>query len=230
MKKYLLKLLLLFCLLSIFLTACQKDAPITPLVTTKPLTGSVSTTPAGDYQPLTKGSFWKYDNILATSVDVNTVTITGNTSKINRKTYYEAINDSQANGTTIGFYNNDGGVYRFRTTNAVVGITAELTFLDENKAVNETWTAPITDNGLVNNIPGRLVGKVVEKGISHTVNGKTFKDVIHTAADLQYDTGGYSTVLTYNLYYAKGIGLIEQVSTIAGVTIVNTKLVEYSIK
>jgi len=233
----------LFIGLSVLLfSACEKEASITPVVSSKPITGAGTgsgtgtgggtTTPGTNntgYQPFNSGSYWKY---VATGsiTDEQTQTLTGKAASINGKTYYEMSQNSKTLGTSLGYFNADDGVYKLRASTYINGATIELTYLDANKAVGETWTAPMTDNGQVNGVPARVLGKIIEKGISHTVSGKSYSDVIHTQIDVQYDMGGFDTYSTYDMYIAKGVGIIETSNSVLGQKFSDVKLVEYSIK
>lgn len=182
------------------------------------------------YQPLSAGSYWKYTNTFGNSTETATNTITGKSKKINNKTYYEISQASKSTGTQLGYLYNDDHSYMIRASTYMNGVVIELQYLTDNLAVGKTWTVPITDNGQVNGIPARVIGKILEKNISHTVNGKAFINVIHSSLDLQYDLGGYSTVITYEFYVAKGVGIIHTKSSSGGVVVATSKLTEYSIK
>jgi hypothetical protein len=51
---------------------------------------------------------------------------------------------------------------------------------------------------------------VLEKGITMTVEGKPYTDVIHTRLDLSYNVGGTPTPFGYYDYYlSKNVGIIK---------------------
>ncbi len=56
----------------------------------------------------------------------------------------------------------------------------EYIYLKDNWDIGKTWTAPITDSGLLNGFPAQIIGKIVEKDITKVVDGKTYTNVIHT--------------------------------------------------
>lgn len=225
-------------LLPLLFSSCAKEATVTPVISSTALnatgtgTGGGTTTPGtttATYQPLSSGSYWKY-TITGGFPDEQTQTLSGKTTGINNKTYYEVNIVSKSYGNSPGYFNTDNGIYKMRASTLIKGLTVELTYLDANKAVGETWTASMTDNGQVNGVPARVLGKIIEKGISHTVLGKNYSDVIHTQVDVQYDMGGFSSYSSYQMYIAKGVGIIESINSAFGQDFNETKLVEYSIK
>jgi hypothetical protein len=79
-------------------------------------------------------------------------------------------------------------------------------------------------------VSGQFVGKIMERNITRTVNGKVFNNVIHSQVELQYDYGsGFTTTIVYDNYVAQNIGIIEIDSNGLGITGVET-LLAYSIK
>jgi hypothetical protein len=57
----------------------------------------------------------------------------------------------------------------------------------------------------------RCVDTLIETGISKTVNGNTFNNVLHTRAYFQRDLpwGEWQNMFVYDFYLAKGVGIIE---------------------
>jgi hypothetical protein len=111
------------------------------------------------------------------------------------------------------------------------GLTLELQFGADNEKVGYSWTTTPTDNGQIEGFPARLINTIKETGISKTVNGKSYSNVIHTQSDLQYDLGGgYQAAGTYNFYLAKGVGLIELTLDVDGSNYETETLTSYSVK
>nr|WP_294792792.1 hypothetical protein [uncultured Mucilaginibacter sp.] len=190
---------LLVIALVICATGCKLDTPVFPEGTPK----------SDSYQPVTKGSYWKYNAISSGLTLTQTTTMTGATQTINGKLYYTA-NTTTGTQSENSYYYHGNGKYTFRSTTLMNGITLEFTYLTDNMAVGQKWTAPVTDDGTVNSFPAQLVGEVMERGISKVVSGKTFTDVVHTKLLLQYNiTGAMETWVTYEFYTAKGVGLIQ---------------------
>ena len=76
-----------------------------------------------------------------------------------------------------------------------------------------------------------MVNTIKEKNTTKVVNGKTFTNVIHTQVDLQYDLGGgFQSVAVYDIYLAKGVGMIESDTSIQGSPYDVSTLTSYSIK
>jgi hypothetical protein len=229
------KTLLVISALCILLSACQKEATLITQVSNKPLGGSPVSTPVvpsgNTYQPVTTGSTWKYVATFGTTVNETSNTITGKTvSLLNGKSYYEANGTSSLYGSGIGYYYVSSGTYAQRSNTLINDITVEMTYLDDSKAIGETWTSLITDDGLVNGVPGRIVGKVLERNINYTVKGKEYTNVVHTQLDLQYNIGGFTTYSKYDFFIAKNIGVIEINTSASGKQVATSQLVRYSIK
>jgi hypothetical protein len=105
--------------------------------------------------------------------------------------------------------------------------------LNDTTALNHTWTTHISDSGYINGVPECIIGTVVEKGVTKTIGGKIFTDVINTTVELQYDIGlggGFETFTTYHFYVAKGVGLIEIDTGAFGSGIGKERIVDYSMK
>lgn len=201
-------------------------------------TGINSGTATGDtYQPVSSGSYWKYTATTGTTIGHSVTTMNGLTATFNGKTYYANNNTSdQYAGSQISYFGIDNHNYRVRSTTLVYGITVDMIYLNDELSVGSTWTAKITDDGFVNGVPGRIVGKILETGISRSVSGKTFNNVIHTQVSLQYDYGigkGFESAGTYDFFVAKNVGVIETDTNLStfGFTLSSiTVLTEYLIK
>ncbi len=184
------------------------------------------------YFPVTSGSTWTYnDAVVGGSTGTLAITMTGATSVINNKTYYVASSNSSTRGTTTGYYYSANHVYAVRATNAAAAVTIELQLGDDSKAVGDTWTTTPTDNGTVSGFPARMVSTVKEVNVSKVVNGKTFNNVIHTQVDLQYNLGsGFQSTSVYDIYLAKGVGMIENDTSIGGAAYETETLTSYTVK
>lgn len=172
---------------------------------------------ADSYLPVSSGSTWTYNDVVGGSTSQLTITMTGGTSVIGGKTYYAGTSASSTKGTSTGYFYAGNHFYSFRATSATAGITIELQMGNDDQNVGYSWTTTPTDNGTVNGVPAKMVNTIKEKNISRTVNGKTFNNVIHTQVDLQYDLGtGFQSVATYDIYLAKGVGMIENDTSVSG--------------
>jgi len=201
------------------LVGCKPDAPIFPDGTPK----------SDSYQPVTKDSYWKYNEDVAGATITQTTTMTGATETINGKLYYIG-NTVTGQLSANSYYYHGGGKYVLRSSTVGGGITLEYTYLVDNITVGEKWTALLTDNGSINGVPAQLVGEIMEVGISKVVSGKTFNNVVHTKMLFQYNfTGTMETVQTLDFYTARGVGLIQMDTSGQGV-VTSSVLSSYSIK
>ncbi len=244
MKKLLLFVLAIGCVVTLF-SSCEKDATNLPKVSSQPLSGSTGSgngnggggsssgggsTSSAEYQPFTKGSYWKQASSIFL-VDTVINTLTGNTALFNNIRYYEVNQQFQKSGVFKGYYGYADHTYSMRAATVMYGIVITMPYYKDDVAIGLTWTGTVTDNGQVNGVPSRFIGKTTEKGISRVVKGKTYSNVVHTVLDMQYDLGsGFETVITYHFYLAKGIGIIETNSFTGDKQASNAILLEYSVK
>lgn len=200
------------------------------------ITPTVSGTSSSDsYQPITSGSTWTYTyQIIGGTTETMSLKMTGGTSTFNGRKYYNyAATSTIPGGSDTGYYYQGGNMYRARGTSQQAGATIDMLYLDNTKPVGGTWIDKINDTGTVNGISGRFVGTIVDKGITRTVGGKTFNDVIHINLDLQYDYGlgnGFDSTGFYDYYVAKGVGLIELDFSVFGIEVTKETITSYNIK
>lgn len=222
--------LYLFAALLLLMASCKLDKPDFSGYNKIDSTGNPGNPVLSDtYQPVNKGSYWKYKNVIGTETDTTTAVLTGESTVINNRTYYEGVGTS-----TVQPYNDTSYLSRdnhiYTTLSTTGGVVVELYYLNDTTAVGHGWVAPINSTGSILGIPGQFVGKILKRGISKTVSGKTFANVIHSQVLLQYDYGsGFSTYITYDNYVARGIGIIEVDTNGSGITDIET-LYDYSIK
>ena len=226
MKK---NLLILLPIALLIFSGCKKDVGY--------LTNGAAGT--GDtYFPVTKSTTWTYADGPTTSANLQTTVMTGGTAVFNNKTYYTAADASGATPGVNGYIYSSNHVYSERAVVTSNGTTAteDITFLNEATPVGSAVTLKISDDGLVNSVPSREILTTMESGISKTVLGQPFSNVIHTKAEIQFDYGlgnGFETFFTYDFYLAKNIGLIETDGTLSffGLSLTtNSYLKSYTIK
>jgi hypothetical protein len=226
MKKLVLPFAAIFVLV---IAGCKLDPP--DFSNTGNSTNGTSTnrtSKSDNYQPVTKGSYWKFNSTIAGKTETQTHTMTGATATFNNKTYYTINAVSSNSGTSTSYYYHGNDNYTNRSTSG--GVTVEYLYLKDNYTVGKTWTAPMTDNGNINSIPAQVIGKIVEMGVTKVISGKTFTDVVHTQVLIQYDLGsGFETVQTQDYYIANGVGIIEADSNASGITS-SSVVSDYSIK
>ncbi|WP_439882654.1 hypothetical protein ACSX1A_05675 [Pontibacter sp. MBLB2868] len=200
-----LKLMFIWCLMIGIMTSCGNDEDATPASAEQ------------DYVPTTKGSTWSYGG-----ASPYTLTATGNTKVIDGKTYAE-METKQGSETRKSYVLKEKGVYTAIGMDPTMGNFA-LMFLKEETPVGKPWFQTSTINGM----DATMTFTILEKGATKTVQGNTFKDVIHVEMVSTYTQAemGIEFNLTSEYYWAKGVGLIlsdlEQVGEIP--------LMTYSIK
>lgn len=190
------KTILLFLLSFIFtgLISCKKDV--------SPNTPPTDTAAPGAYLPLTKDTYWRYSNTGFTN-DTSVVTMLGITNVIDGITYEAALSETNSEKDTA-YYAVKGHDY-YAAAN-VEGHFISMLILNDSLNVNGTWTVDF----ITNTLPGRGNGKIIEKGISLTVNGNTYQNVIHTSYVLQFSfLNTYIDIAYYDFYFAKDIGIIR---------------------
>jgi len=184
------------------------------------------------YLPLTNGSSWSYQySSDGGTADTLVITMTGGSTKINGKTYYNAASVFRKN-SSLGYFYVGNHIYATRTIDGV-SPAIELQLLNDTASVGYQWITQPTDNGKIGNKLARTVNTIKEKNIEHIIQGKTFTDVTHTQVLLQYDSNdgyGYQTTITYDFYLAKGIGLIENDANTLNVLHETETLFDYTIK
>ncbi|HEY1113386.1 MAG TPA: hypothetical protein VGE66_07485 [Chitinophagaceae bacterium] len=208
------------------LVSCQKE--VDTILAPTPNNPSNST----NYQPLTANSFWKYKDSLTGAV--SQATVVNKTKLINSRNYTAALS-TMAQRTDTSWMAVDGPNY-FIYADVVspnTGAPATLLFhyLNDTASVGYNWQY---DAGHGNNFPAIVKTIIMERGITHTVEGKTYPDVIHTRLELNYNVMG--TVMkfgTYDYYIAKGVGIVRTRTLIdvMGMTMESSSnLLEYQVK
>ena len=239
MKASLLTYISIFTL-AIFLSSCEKEATTIPIVSSTPLTGTgtgggtgtgsggTTPTPVGstDYQPLTTGTTWRYQNTQDGKTDTSSLTITGKTKTIDTKTFYEIIEKTGAVLDTSYYYKGNN-IYISNTQNYADGVGTEFIYLNDNEAVGYTWSGQaVASNPLVT---GTYTGKILEKNISKTILGKTYTNIIHTQIVITITVFGIPGTITNDMYIAKGIGIV-QADINDGTDTSTAKIIDYSVK
>jgi hypothetical protein len=183
------------------------------------------------YLPVSSGSQWTYNDVVNGNTSQLTVTMTGGTTVIGGKTYYTGTSASSLKGTSTGYFYSENHAYAMRAAGGTTGIILELQLGNDAQNAGYTWTTTPSDNGSINGVPAQTVNTIKEKNITKVVNGKTFNNVLHTQVSLQYDFGaGFQDVAVYDIYLAKGVGLIENDTSISGSPYEVETITSYTIK
>lgn len=186
----------------ILLISCQKeinfDTPALPDQACK----------ACSYYPVCPGSVYTFvDSISGISNEVTETIQGGNDTTIDGAVYKKVIN-----GGLPTYVNCNAGVtsaiaYNIPTS---VGTVSKVTItpIKANEPVGATWN-DVLSNGLGQRVDYDYT--MVAKGLTRTVLGVTYNDVIHINMVFSLTAPGVPTVVAGNndYYYANNIGLIE---------------------
>lgn len=183
-----LKTLLILCLLLGTFVSCSKETDPKP-----------ASTAEQDYLPTSAGSTWTYGGITP-----YTLTVTGKREVINGRTFHE-METTQGTTKNRSLLLKEKGVYTGIGFQPGMG-NVEIAILKEETPVGKPWEQTNTING----IETKMTFSIVEKGVSKTVEGKTFKNVINVKMEtavvfmgVEIDSG-----VSANYYFSKGVGLI----------------------
>lgn len=189
----------MLAIIPLFAADCNKEVdPIAPSVS---------------FLPITTNSTWTYDskNNITAATGSFTIKVTGKDSSIAGKTYKVFSNTAGANE----YYAKSASDYYQYTNFAVANQQLELLYLKDNVNAGLSWdqTISITVPGLPTTLTGTLTNKIEEKGISYTVGGKTYTNVIRVKSSIGPVTiPGVPIPITpvtdINSYYAAGVGRI----------------------
>lgn len=215
-----LKLVYLLFFLAIVTQGCKLDPP----EFYKPVNAS-------PYYPLSAGTTWKYvleytDN----EPDTTSLVITDDNVIINKQVYRKILSVSRVFGTTASYLHNANHVIILRQPTYVPGVYINMQIVNDSIPVGQGWTIDATDDGTIGGVPARLVGTVLETGITRQVGDINYGNVIHTRVELQYDEGeGFVTNTIYHFYVAMGVGLIETNAS-SGDLLSISSLLNYDVK
>ena len=186
-----LKLIFIFCLFMGTFTACntkEEDAEVKPIAASKT-----------DYLPTTVGSHWTYGG-----PSPYTLSVTGAKKAINNHIYYEL---ETVHGTTANkiYVAKEKGIYN--TIGLLNGMgDQDIMTLNEATTVGQSWVQTVKVNGFDVN----LTLTVEEVGITKTIAGQTYDQVINLKIKSNYMYMGAEMGINYttNYYFAQGVGLI----------------------
>jgi hypothetical protein len=191
--------LLLFAATLIF-AACKKND-------SKPDSGNSAT-----YINMNAGSSWTYheDNSSgATPISFDyTVTSTDHDSTING-TKYHVYNYSYGGNQYLSL---SGHNYTQYDSVPIVGNSfIERLYLKDDASVGTPWTQnfPLTIPDIPFPVTLDISNKITEKGISRTVNGIDYSNVIHVSTSLSSDLIKSGLTSSIDSYYAPNVGMIE---------------------
>ncbi len=193
---------ILFC---IGILSCSKNETPTP------------PTAALVYMNSKPGSLWNYEVVNNTpppSTSLYGLTSTSKDTAIGSKSYHVYTNTATRGSEYYHISGSD--YYSFQSLPAALGGSkVENLYLKAGATVGSTWSQPY--NISFNSVPltVTVVNKIEGKGISRTVNGVSYNNVIHVSTSISV-AGVPPTALVTDIdyYYAPNFGLIENSSKI----------------
>jgi hypothetical protein len=221
----------LLFLLSICFSACKQVAYKAP-----------PPAPAASYLPQTYGSTWTYrdslfgettDTVAVHGIKIDTLsyTVNGATTDFNSNVCYNVSVASRLYGNSMAYYLARSHVYALYESSMPLGFIVTQLLVDTASA-GYTWTSAPVLYTFYNGNPIQSINTIQEKNITMVVGGRTFENVIHTSANIQLNQNntGYHNIAYFDLYVAKGVGLIEKVAYYYGSLNETETLLNYSIK
>ncbi len=183
---------------------------------------------------LAAGNTWTYEitNNITSATTTNIVSSTNRDSTIFGKVYHVFTN---SNGAANDYYNitpvpvsTGNDYYTFKNLSAALpNTTVETVYLKDNAALGFSWSITVNValfSGVPTTVPVTITNTIAAKGISRTVNGKVYTDVIHITTSIASTGLPLGAIVTdIQSYYAPKYGLIENKNKIIVTTLlINT--------
>ena len=172
-------------------------------------------TPAATYININSGSSWNYnevDSSTATPKNSNYIVTSTNTdTTINNKSYHVY---SYSYGGSEYLNLTGHNYYQFDSIPGGLGQVIERLYLEDNAAVNATWSQNFSVNINVGSVPFAvqvtLANKIMQTGLSRMVNGTNYTGVIHVSTTISSSSiPAADLTSSIDSYYAPNYGLIE---------------------
>jgi hypothetical protein len=164
------------------------------------------------------GSTWTYrqtDMANNNSTSEYAITSTANDTTIDSRKYH-VYTYSYGGSGYLGIEGHE--YYQYDSIPITGGVNIQRLYLKDNASKDDTWKQDF--NLQIQELQGATIqltvqNKVVEKGITKTVNGKEYSNVYHVSTSLS-SSAIPSTALasTIDSYYAPGYGLIENTTQV----------------
>lgn len=188
---------------TLIFSACKKsDSGSTPVATNA-------------YVNTTSGSSWSYQQTDLTNNNSHsnyTVTSSSADTTINSRKYH-VYNYSYGANEYLGVDGHD--YYQYDSIPVSGGINIERLYLKDDAAAGTSWNQDFSIPGFQLPIPLTVSNKVAEKGISRTVNGTAYSNVIHVSTTLSSAFIPASALSSsIDSYYAPKYGLIENTTVV----------------
>jgi len=190
----------LFFAATLFFTACSKN------------NSNQTPTTSNAYINTNAGSSWTYHQTDSSGVTPSnsdyTVTSTSQDSSINGRKYH--VYTYSYGGSK---YISHTGTDYYEYDSIPVAGNIDRLYLKDNASVGTTWSQTVNlniPNSPIPSVPVTLSNKVVEKGISRTINGTTYTNVTHVSSSISSSlipASSFSSSL--DGYYAPNYGMIE---------------------
>jgi hypothetical protein len=160
------------------------------------------------------GSTWNYEtsnNLLPGATSTYTLTSTNRDTVANGNTYHVYTNSATNASEYYRVSGND--YYTFQKLPAELGGSLiENLYLKTNVSTGVNWIQNfmVSVPGIPFPLPVTITNTILEKGISKTVNGSTYNNVIHTSTGIAV-SGIPPASLTTDIhnYYAPNVGMVE---------------------
>lgn len=167
------------------------------------------------YLTTTTGSTWTY-KVVDSSDEANPTTSdyamesTDSDTTIDGHSYHVY---SLSSGGSRYLRQEGDSYYQFGNVPGIVGEGVEMLYLKSNLAEGATWeqdiSVPVEVNGVEVPLTFTLTNEIDEKGITHTVNGIEYSNVIKVETKITSPALGDDLDAEIESYYAEGYGLIE---------------------
>ncbi len=222
MKK--LKLFSVLFLLFVMITSCSKsDTAATPSLST------------GDYWPTAVNNIWNYSDG-TTSTPAKIISTNGGyylfDNFVGNTSGGTAANSPTSIKKDNGDYYVKYGTIQFSGTFAGTMSGFEMIILKDYLAVGGTWSTTYSQTLNLNGIPPTTTtttdtGTIMETGISLTIGGVTYTNVIHVKHNLV--SSGSQSVPEFHYWFSKNVGLIRYNDNNTSSQIHTTSLINYTL-
>jgi hypothetical protein len=202
--------------------SCQKE--IDSEIISDPI--NPGTGNAGNYQPLTPGTWWKYLDTASGNFIIMTAL---NSTKTINNVVFRAFKSNLSQTDTAYYASPAPNYYLYQkgvSPNTGAPYDLIFNFLNDTASVGYSWTY---NAGSGNGFTAIHTVTIIEKGLTLNVQGHSYPDVIHTRLDFAYDLGTIMNLGIYNFYTAKGVGIVRVRAELPGLQTCSD-LVEYHIQ
>ncbi|RFM30004.1 hypothetical protein DXN05_03260 [Deminuibacter soli] len=178
----------------------------TPADSTHPSDSTVTPPPPGIYLPHTAQSWWKYQE--QSSGETYISTATGQTASFDGIAF-QVFSDAGNAGTLPEYLATRNNDYYQHLSFKLDTVSIELTVKYLNAAATNgaTWAS----SGSVMGIAAKVKTTLVGQGLTLSVGGKTYNNVVHTSSAISVTFAGFTIKVGQVDYYsAQNIGIIRR--------------------